>query len=236
MRNYFVFDGVDSRTLGVYISGSGTYNSPARAYDLQEIPGRDGALVGYERRLGNVELTYPAFICRDFAEKVRSLRALLLSRTGYVRLEDSYHPEEYRMALYQGGLEVTPTPVNDAGSFDLTFHCKPQRYLKSGEERRTYTENGVIVNPAMFDAQPLIRIYGAGRLGIGDCSVIVREEKDAYTDVDCALMEAFFQTASRNSNVVLSGNEFPTLRPGNNGVQLGAGIRKVEIVPRWWTV
>jgi len=236
MRNYFTLDGVDSRSMGVYISGTGTFNSPARTLDFRVIPGRNGALVGLERRLENVELTYPAFICRNFDANLGALRAFLLSRTGYVRLTDSYHPEEYRMAIFSGPLEVAPTPIMDAGQFDLTFHCKPQRFLLDGETPVEFTAGGTITNPTLFDAQPLIRVFGAGRLGIGSALITIADSGSEYTDIDCDAMDCFYGVAPRNSYVTFSGNDFPVLHSGNNGVELGSGIDKVIITPRWWSV
>ena len=157
MRNYFTFDGVDSRSFGVYISGQGTFKAPARSYDAIEIPGRNGALLGIDSRLGNVELTYPAFIYSNFAENIAAFRAFLLSHKGYFKLKDSYHPDEFRLAYYPGPFEPDVTSANNAGSFDITFICKPQRYLESGEEvtelipgqSETHTYTG---NPASFVA------------------------------------------------------------------------------------
>lgn len=157
MRNYFTFDGVDSRSFGVYISGQGTFKAPARSYDAIEIPGRNGALLGIDSRLGNVELTYPAFIYSNFTENIAAFRAFLLSHKGYFKLKDSYHPEEFRLAYYPGPFEPDVTSANNAGSFDITFICKPQRYLESGEEvtelipgqSETHTYTG---NPASFVA------------------------------------------------------------------------------------
>ena len=42
MRNYFTLDGTDSRDFGVYISGRGTFNGPARNLDFISVPGRNG--------------------------------------------------------------------------------------------------------------------------------------------------------------------------------------------------
>lgn len=161
MRNYFTFDGVDSRSFGVYISGQGTFKAPARSYDAIEIPGRNGALLGIDSRLGNVELTYPAFIYSNFAENIAAFRAFLLSHKGYFKLKDSYHPDEFRLAYYPGPFEPDVTSANNAGSFDITFICKPQRYLESGQEVvelspstaqvKTYTGNIVEIEPGIGD-------------------------------------------------------------------------------------
>ena len=38
-----VFDGVDSRDYGIYITGDAVFNSPERDVEMIEIPGRNGA-------------------------------------------------------------------------------------------------------------------------------------------------------------------------------------------------
>ena len=169
MFNYFVFDGHDSRDYGVYISGSGTFNSPAREYDNISIPGRDGDLLGINTRLQNVTLTYPAGVVSDFSNNIAGLRNMLLSTVGYAVLRDSYHPDEYRYAVYKGGLAPDPLSDLSAGEFNIVFECKPQRYLDSGGEVRdvdawgtTDTETGDIVS---FDGEP--------QTGIKDLTVAI---------------------------------------------------------------
>ena len=131
-RNYFVLDGVDSRTFGVYISGQGTFSSPARPYEARPIPGRYGDILTGGKRLENGVLTYPAFIVRDLESNIRALRNFLLSRSGYVRLTDSYHPEEFRMAAFVEAIKPEMEPYNESGRFSLEFVCKPQRFLLAG--------------------------------------------------------------------------------------------------------
>lgn len=234
MRNYFIFDGVDSRDFGVYISGQGTFNSPARKYDAYQVPGKDGDVIGYEQRLENTELTYPAFIYRDFENNIRRFRSFLLSRVGYKRLVDSYHPDEYRLAYHAGGVVVEAAPKNDAGQFDIVFTVNPRRYLLSGESAVLFSSNGSISNPTYFDARPLLRVYGTGTLSIGGTSITITD-CDGYTDIDCEIEEAYKGTASCNDYVSVTGTEFPRLQPGANGITLGSGITKVEITPRWWS-
>ena len=236
MRNTFTLDGVNSSSLGVYISGYGTYNSPAKVYDLRTVPGRNGALVGLERRMENVDLTYHAFICRDFAANLEALRAFLLSREGYVRLYDSYHPGEFRMALFQGPLDVDVAAAYDAGQFDLVFNCKPQRYLTSGESVTTLTaSSGSITNPTRFPSRPLLRVYGSGKVTIGSTAITI-STTDPYTDIDCDAMDASYNGANRNGSISLNTNDFPALESGANGITLANGVTKVEVTPRWYTV
>lgn len=235
MRNYFTLNGVDSRDFGVYISGQGTFSAPAREYNMIAVPGRNGDLVGPEKRFENGTLTYPAFIYANFKRNIADFRNFLLSLYGYHDLVDSYHPNEIRKVLFLGPFLPDVTPINDAGSFDLEFNCKPQRFLASGNQVTTLTANGSITNPTRFASQPLLRVYGTGVLGIGLQSVTILQA-DVYTDIDCEMMDAFKGTANKNYYIELSDYNFPVLEPGINNISLGTGITRVEITPRWWTV
>lgn len=133
MRNYLTIAGTDSRDFGVYISGQGTFSAPEKAYEFYSVPGRNGAILGNDNRLENIEVSYNCFIYSNFNQNIAEFRTFLLSLNGYQRLTDSYHPDEYRMAVYTGPFEPEVTEKNDAGSFVLTFNCKPQRFLTSGD-------------------------------------------------------------------------------------------------------
>lgn len=235
MRNYFIFGDIDSRDYGVYISGTGTFDAPTRAYEAIEVPGRNGAYLGLEHRLENIELTYPAFMYTDFRENMIALRSVLLSQIGYQKLIDSYHPDEYRLAVYKGGLSADVLAGNHAGEFDITFDCMPQRWLRSGLEVITVTSSQSIYNPTKFDSMPLIRAYGSGQIGIGDVTVTIASHSNPYIDIDCDMMDCFYGTTNCNNLVSFSGNDFPTLKPEENGIAL-TGVTKIELTPRWWRV
>lgn len=169
MFKSLTFDGEDSRDYGVYITGQAVFNAPEREVEMISIPGRNGQFALDKGRFENIEVTYPAGIFAnteaDFAEAVSNFRNLLCSKRGYVRLQDEYHPDEYRMAIYKSGLELENVALK-AGEFEITFDCKPQRYLTSGESAVTVTNGGVITNPTLFDAQPLLQLSGYGSISI----------------------------------------------------------------------
>lgn len=239
MRNYLTIDGTDCRTFGMYIGGQGTFNSPARAVNLIQIPGRDGDLVGLSTRLQNGTLTYAnCFIYRNFNTNIEALRAFLLSATGYRRLVDTYHPTEFRKVLFEGPLDVQPTQVNTAGQFTLTFTCMPQRWLTSGETAVVRTSSGTISNPTRFPSKPMLRVTTtrstASVLGVGSTNITIKKQGVVY--IDCESGRAYNGATSWDSSISLNTIDFPTLQPGSNGITLGTGISRVEITPRWWTV
>lgn len=151
MRNYFTLAGVDSREYGVYISGQGTFAGPAKEYEEYEIKGRNGTLLGSNRRFPNVELVYNAFIYRDFNDNMAAFRSFLASLDGYQKLSDSYHPDEFRYAVLVDGIDPDVTPTNNAGRFEIRFACLPQRYLVSGDSAYSILTGEVTGASVYFD-------------------------------------------------------------------------------------
>lgn len=228
----------DSEDIGVYISGNGVYNAPERDYEMVSIPGKNGQLAIDHGRYENIEVTYPCFIWantqQEFREKMKTIRAKLTSKLGYKRLEDTYHPDEYRMSIYKAGIEVDPVYYNRAGEFELTFDCKPQRFLKSGENQVTVANNGTISNPTLFESLPIIETQGAGTLTINNSTITITNT--GKTILDSEMMEAYMEEngAIIPKNDSVSG-EFPKLQSGANTVSR-TGITSVKITPRWWTL
>ena len=172
----FTFGGVNSRSYGVYITGEGVFNAPERNVEMIDIPGRNGAFALDKGNFNNIEVTYPASIATDaetdFADAVSDLRNFLCSKIGYVRLEDEYNPNEYRMAIYKSGLEVSHDMLTN-GKFDITFECKPQRYLTSGETAISVASGGKATNPTLFDAKPQLQVVGYGEITFNDKTISV---------------------------------------------------------------
>ncbi len=153
--------------------------------------------------------------------------------TGYQRITDTYHPDEYRMGMFTGRLAPTTTSDNREGTFELCFNCKPYRYLKSGDVAEVFTASGSILNPTLYEAAPMIRIYGKGNVGIGSAAIRVINS-DGYVDIDCETGDAFKGAVNCNANVTMP--ESVILRPGLNGISLGTGITLVELTPGWRTI
>lgn len=235
MRNILVYDGVSSENFGLYVGFRYVENAPKRVIESIAVPGRNGELTIDYNRYENIEVSYPCVIRSNFEENIAAARSYYLSKAGYKRLEDSANPDEFRMARYTSGLEVTPSQMRKQGMFTLKFDCMPQRFLKSGEQTVEFTADGTIYNETLYDAKPLIRVYGTGEIGIGSETITI-STNPGYIDIDCEMMDAYYGAVNCNSYITLSSGEFPVLEPGNNGVTLGTNINKVEITPRWWKI
>ena len=232
LLNHLTFDGVDSSSFGVFISGDGAFNAPARRGEMISIPGRNGSLFMDEGVFENIEVEYPAFIGTGyealFREKLGDLRSALTSRGNYKRLTDTYHPDEFRLGVYRSGLEVDPQHITRAGGFTIKFDCKPQRFLVSGEITHIFSANGTIINPTLFASSPLIKVTGNGTVAIGENGEyrFIVTDNDGTIWIDTDIMEAYlpagdlYPWTDENGDQLdqelgiglelLDGTEFPT--------------------------
>ena len=247
MRHWLLIDGKPTKDFGVYLSGDGTFKAAEKNLEEFTIPGRNGTFHYKSDTYKNVIVPYDCFIFKDFKRNVAALRSFLLSREGYVRIEDTHHPDEFRMGIYHE--EFAPDVFDDltAAQFTLNFDCKPERWLKSGERPIEFTSNGNLYNPTYFTAKPLIRAYGTAGV-VGDFNIFtpsttngikVLIPSEGYIDIDCETQEAYVGTTSYNSNVSYHvanvKRELSSIVPGLNRVGF-LNLTKLVITPRWWTL
>ena len=268
LLNTITFDGKALSDFGVFLGGDGAFNSPARIGEMVHIPGRNGSLWMDENCFENIEVTYPAFIGtpeeNDFSNRIMEVRSWLASREGYCRLEDTYHTDEYRLAVFKVAVETNPVHYTRAGNFNITFDAKPQRYLKSGDEPVEFTANGTITNPTLFESLPIIAVTGNGRVNVaGHLFTVSDTTQTIYIDSD--IMEVFIPGSdpvdlteengfvitdemmipieiyqgnkyaiSMNSHVSFDDYEFPKIGIGEQAVAFDGGIQSVVIYPKWW--
>lgn len=235
MMNYFTFDGETSADFGVYISGSGTYNAPDRDITTYSVPGRNGDLIVDNGRFLNTTITYEASIIHNFPLNAERLRLWLKSKTGYKRLEDSYHPDFYRMAYFSGAIDFSPGFLNWNAQLTLNFTCLPQRWLKSGEFPIQMNQSGAQLFNAYMPSLPLIKVYGSGSgtLVVNQTTIVIKDISE-YMMIDCDIQNAYKGTVNQNQNI--SAPVFPELQSGENIIAWSGNISGVEIVPRWWTI
>ncbi len=210
--NSIIFGGVNSADYGIYISGEGVFNAPKRDVEMVAIPGRNGEFALDKGRFENIEVTYPAFNFEpddyaSFAQKLSAFRNAICSLRGYQRLTDTFHPDEYRMATYIGGLDIKPIKYNTASEFSITFDCKPQRWLTSGEEAVTVSDGDELTNHTQFESGPLLEVEGYGTIGFNGYAVEIENAKLGSVEISSGSKFAKEdQTISLNTDLLNSGD------------------------------
>ena len=232
-NDYLTYGDIDTRVFQVGIYGDKLALAPERDQEFVKVPGRDGDLILDNGRYNNITVSYKAFIIRNYNYNMMALRNALMSKKGYQRLQDTINPEEFRLGKAIP-FNIEEHGILKAGEFTMQFVCKPQRFLTEGEIPIEVTAATSLLNAYEETAKPLIRAYGTGTFSIGGVAVEITSAS-SYTDIDCELQEAYKDTLATNcnSNIVLTNNVFPVLKPGENAITL-SGITKLEITPRWW--
>lgn len=234
------FGTVCSKDYGIYLTGIQIANSPKRDVTFVAVPGSNGDLIVDNNRWKNVDVIYSFAIATRFAESFDAFKKALLSQSGYQELRDSIYPGYFRMAIIKDPIKPSVMRLNRTGVFDVTFHCKPQRFLSSGTDAREIVEPTKWYNNDGFEAKPLITVYGsgAGSLTIGDTTVEIKNLTDQMT-LDCELQTAYRKIgdgAPENMNSSIYAPCFPVLGKGETAISWTGGITKIDIIPRWWTI
>ena len=230
-----IFNNKSSADCRIQVAHPPGYAYPERDYTITHIPGRNGDIIQDNGCYKNVERTYEVSFDapnEDFATYANVVSAWLHSTTGYARLEDSYEPNYYRMATYQES-NIFENLYNQAGTATIVFECKPQRFLKTGDNTITIQNSLTIMNPTGFEAYPLLKVTGTSGVLTVNGNSITFSSIDDFVMLDCELQDAYKETTNKNSTV--SGT-FPVLKPGSNTISWTGGISSVTMKPRWWTI
>lgn len=180
VTNEMTFGGISTTTYSVIVAGYGEYGAPNRAVTLVEVPGRNGSIVLDQGYYENITIKYDLVVKATdqsaFKTAVDSYRNAIVSQLGYQRLTDTYHPNEYRMAMYAGGFEDEPQFHGRSAIFTLEFNCKPQRFLTSGETAVAVANNGTVTNPTKYASSPLLEVWGYGSLTVNGYPITINNE------------------------------------------------------------
>jgi len=210
---------------------------PKRKTLVTQIAGSNREVVEMEDAWESYDQTYTLFVGDGSEDSVRGAIdevARVLSKTGYQVLTDDYDPDHYRMAYFDSQVSID-NRYTRLGKFDVVFHCRPEKFLVSGNTPMGVANNGTLFNPTGFASKPLIRITGSGNgtLTVAGVTMAFTGISD-YLNIDCEKMNVY-RLPAENRNNLMTG-EFPVLKSGENLIAFTGGISTVTITPKFWTL
>lgn len=223
--------------IPAHIASAPHYIRPVRKMTITQIAGTNREIIDMEDAWECYDQPYSMYVgdgTEDSIQEALQDVAKKLFKTGWQTLVDGYEPDVYRLAYYQGGFDSDNRKTR-LGKFDISFRCRPERFLTSGSTPVSVSSGGTITNPTSFNAKPLIHITGSGSgtLTIQGQTMSFTGITD-YLNIDCDTMDVYRQ-ASENRNSLMTGS-FPVLYSGNNAVSFTGGIATVKITPKWWKI
>ena len=243
-QGVIVYGGESSSDYGMVVAEAPAYERPKRKQTIYNVPGRNGSIIYQQDAWEDVNRSYKVWLAEDvtdsLVEKVDSFEAWLNSQNGYVRLEDNFEPDVFRLAYYSGG-DGFSNNLTQYGEATINFTCRPERFLTSGETAVTVVTGDTITNPTKYISKPLIHISASGKIRIAIFKGADGNEITATVDdvlyIDCESMNAYRQQ-NEYKNDKISGS-FPVIYSGTNtiGITTITGtLTSVKITPRYFTI
>ena len=243
------FGDISTQDLDLIIQYIPSYDFPEQDTETFHIPGKNGDLVINSGSFKNTTRSYSiASIFKpgtDFIANSEKLINWLTAHPGYHRLEDTYDPNVYRLAIFRSK-GTLPNYYNKATVFNVTFECMPQRYLKIGEKVTIYSFAGVanlqnisinIVNPTEYKALPEITLKNIPDSGenvlmfnvinyneeVTSSIILDSIPNDSMTfDSEHQIVYAIQNGMTKNLSryVHLNGKPFPSLDSNKNTIEI----------------
>lgn len=232
-----VYNGKSSKDYSILVEHPPGYEYPEKDLVITHVPGRNGDVIydtgSYQNVDREYEIAVPAI--KDSYEVVANkLSEWLHSARTYARLEDSYEPEYYRLAIYKENNTIENI-LRGAGRVTVLFNCKPQRFLKSGEVPVSVNGRMILFNPTGFEARPIIKlnVTAPTQIYVNGTEIQIKE---ACSDlvINSDIQNCYAGTLNKNTIVKMA--KFPTLKSGDNEISFVSGVSDFEITPNWWTL
>lgn len=237
-QGLLVWGGENSTDYGMVVRSCPAFDKPTKRTDVFTVPGRNGSILFQDGSFEDVTRSYSVWIAETtgyLTDKVNAFTAWLYSKSGYTRLEDNFEPDIYRLAYYSGSNDIS-NELTQYGETTLTFTCRPERFLKSGEEPIAVTNGDTLTNITKFASKPLIHIEATGTVNVTINGVTITATVTDYINIDCEKMNAY-RLAAENMNDKITG-AFPVIVPGTNaiGISVTGTLNAVTITPRYYTI
>lgn len=239
------FRGLSTKDLDLIIQYKPDYSFPQKDITVEHIPGRNGDLLIDNGSWQNVERTYSIVSLfrpgTDFVSNSEKLIKWLTAESGYFRLEDSYDPHVYRIASYRSS-GTLPNLYDEATVLNVTFDCKPQRYLKNGEKEQIFESSvAILENPTGYTSLPDIKIDGLinSEDDVLMLSVGTTEDEENFKEVSSSITISKLPTSANsisiiseeqtcysnqneniNSSINLNNTHFPQLKSGKTMISV----------------
>lgn len=249
MRDYIIYDGIDSRTFGLYFEFNSISILPSARECVQEIPLLDGVadynIGSYDRRIIRTTAIFPDILSKMRAQQDK-IEAWLGNSGTPKKLILGNRPDKYYMAKITSALDFDLKSDRRLG--EVEFVCNPPWcFLKDGtlltpeqinwvnsettenQFIKEFNEDGVIrfVNKGNIAVKPVMKIFGNIRSGI----MLSYKNQSLKINCDCIYdgieIDCFNETIKRISDSCnLSSfldsdyNSFFTIDSGNAEIEV----------------
>lgn len=226
--NYFILDGWNiTAEEGIYLIDSGQERSNKPKYESEQSYGANGNVNIFEEAFETYSRTF-TFQCNS-QEKLDMLIDKFFGLE--MKVELWTRPNHF---IYVDFKNTVPVKRLADNQWQCKFQCDvhPFKYLKNSPTK-VLTSNGTIENIGNWKSEPRITVEGNGNTTLTIGRQTMALNLDTRMVIECK--HRFQEILDKNNQLAVSRTrgDFFEIKPGINGVVLGAGITKVTIEPRW---
>lgn len=226
---WFEYKGIKSSDLGIVVEKMPSIVIPSNTFndiDIPDaevktsVPGRlEGFTYAFECRLNEVN---PA--------KYREIAKWLKNEEGNDKLIRSDEDDKYYKAKVINNIPFEKV-IKKYTRFIVHFECEPYAYSNVEEVVTLTNKSNILLNPGVYESRPYLKIYGNGQLKIkiNDIEITLNSVTE-YIEIDSEIFECFKDNELTNEKMY---GQYPTLKVGNNTIELVTNATKIEIIPRW---
>ena len=228
-QDYFIWNGVDSRTYGVYVSEQPPITIPQERSTQTTVPGRPGTLTTLEGTdvYDDLVLAAECFITDE--SRIHAIAGWLKGGgtiTFANRIGGHYNARISNQIPFEKVLKGNPHRT-----FSINFRCYPFWYQDNVADITVTTSGTMVNNPGSVYAEPIITVYGSGdiMLMVGTTIMELMGISGSIT-LNSVIQEAYNGTTLMNDHC---SGDFPILYPGGNGISWSGSVSRVVITPNW---
>ena len=230
-QSYFIWNGVDCRSMGVKLSGPVPIVRPEERVQHIEIPGRSGDMTQLEGDQIYNSYIQTASIMVQGGYRVRDIYKWLRG-SGFVTFHGE--PDRRQAARIIGAITLNKHSRNlDWWVGEVQFYCQPLKEMLTAKTD-TVSLNGTVINSGDVDEKPVFLVTcsgGTATLTIGSKSISVSDNTQGTVlriDSDAMMVTNTAQTENWNKWAI---GDYPVLKPGSNTIG-GSGWTTVTIQRR----
>lgn len=162
MKHYFIFNGVDSRDLGILIESMPPVQRGRKRVTQVTVPGRAGQLTmsegaeAYDPYVQNLNISVRPERAQELID--------LISGEGWLTLSNDPHARQRAQVLNALLLKRVSKGLNWLTGA-LAFTCQPYKY-DIADSVETYEDGDFIINDGDIEERPVITVYASGDISV----------------------------------------------------------------------
>ena len=205
MNDYFIWNGVNSTTKGIYVLEQPPIIIPEERVTFTDVPGRSGSLATTEGEDVYNDITLPfKCIIRD----TNNIDAVIAFLHGAGTLSYPVRPGGHYEARIVNQIPLEKIlRGNPHRSFTVNFRCKPLFQIDGTEDITLTTSGQFVNNPYSVASEPVITVTGNGdiTLMVGQYIILLEGVEESIT-IDSRLQETYSSDELQNGKMT---GDFP---------------------------